>query len=222
MISLVKKQVEKVWGKDILPSPFTASGTASGTGRIGEIWFEPPASMPSILVKYIFTSEKLSVQVHPNDAQALAFGETDQGKEECWLVLEAEPGATLGIGFREPLDNQAMHKAACDGTIEALMEWYPVSRGDFFYIPAGTVHGLVTVLRRSPERFKLAAGDRRDDQAYRRVQARGSAHCAGQRFAARPGRIGFGDRQVDAGQVAGAVSAVRSGGSAAGGSGTRE
>jgi mannose-6-phosphate isomerase len=142
----VKKQVEKVWGKDILPYPFTvsgtASGTASGTGRIGEIWFEPLASMPSILVKYIFTSEKLSVQVHPNDAQALAFGEADQGKEECWLVLEAEPGATLGIGFRAPLDNQAMHKAACDGTIEALMEWYPVSRGDFFYIPAGTVHAI--------------------------------------------------------------------------------
>jgi mannose-6-phosphate isomerase len=138
MTKLVKRSVEKVWGKDILPPPFTASGG----DRIGEIWFEPPAAMPSILVKYIFTSEKLSVQVHPNDAQALAFGELDRGKEECWFVLDAEPGATLGIGFREPLDKDALHLAACDGTIEALMEWYPVSRGDFFYIPAGTVHAI--------------------------------------------------------------------------------
>lgn len=138
MTSLVKRSVEKVWGKDVLPHPFTTSGGQ----RIGEIWFEPPASMSSILVKYIFTSEKLSIQVHPSDGEALAFGEADQGKEECWLVLDAEPGATLGIGFRERLDKEALHKAACDGTIEALMEWYPVSPGDFFYIPAGTVHAI--------------------------------------------------------------------------------
>jgi hypothetical protein len=83
-------------------------------------------------------------------------------------------------------------------------------------------NGLVTVLCRSPERLELATGDGRDDQAFRRVQARGSADCADQRVAARPGRIGFGNREVDAGQVAGAVSAIRSGDSAAGGSGTRE
>lgn len=138
MSLLTKRMVEKPWGKDVLPAPFAAPVGK----RIGEVWFEPPPQMPSILVKYIFTSEKLSVQVHPNDAQAVTLGETDGGKEECWLVIGAEPGATLGIGFKEPVDAETMRRAALDGSIKDLMEWYPVTRGDFFYIPAGTVHAI--------------------------------------------------------------------------------
>ncbi len=138
MTLLTKRMVEKPWGKDVLPAPFVAPVGQ----RIGEVWFEPPSPVPSILVKYIFTSEKLSVQVHPSDAQAAALGETDGGKDECWLVIDAEPGATLGVGFKEPLNADAMRIAALDGSIEDLIEWYPVKRGDFFYIPAGTVHAI--------------------------------------------------------------------------------
>lgn len=138
MTLLTKRMVEKPWGVDELPAPFVAPKGQ----RIGEVWFEPPPEIPNILVKYIFTSEKLSVQVHPNDAQAIAFGETDGGKEECWLVIDAKPGATLGIGFKQPIVAEAMRKAALDGSIEDLMMWYPVQKGDFFYIPAGTVHAI--------------------------------------------------------------------------------
>ena len=67
---LETRTVEKPWGKDLLPPPFA---TPPGK-RIGEIWFEPPADLPQLLVKYLFTSEKLSVQVHPSDAQTLAGG----------------------------------------------------------------------------------------------------------------------------------------------------
>nr|WP_221214516.1 class I mannose-6-phosphate isomerase [Novosphingobium hassiacum] len=130
--------VEKPWGVDTLPPPFVAPEGK----RIGEVWFEPPPEMPDILVKYIFTSEKLSVQVHPSDEQAKELGESGRGKEECWLVIDAEPGATLGIGFKRPIDAEAMRAAALDGSIEDLMEWYPVKVGDFFYIPAGTVHAI--------------------------------------------------------------------------------
>lgn len=138
MTVLAIRQVAKPWGKDLLPAPFVAP---AGT-RIGEIWFEPPEQLPGVLVKYIFTSEKLSVQVHPNDAQAAAAGETDSGKEECWLVIDAEPGATLGVGLRDSIDSPAMRAAALDGSIEHLLEWHPVRPGDFFYIPAGTVHAI--------------------------------------------------------------------------------
>ncbi len=135
---LTKRMVEKPWGKDVLPAPFVAPEGK----RIGEVWFEPPSEMPSVMVKYIFTSEKLSVQVHPSDEQARELGESDRGKEECWLVIDAEPGATLGIGFKQPIDAHTMRKAALEGSIEGLMEWYPVSAGDFFYIPSGTVHAI--------------------------------------------------------------------------------
>ena len=138
MSALAVRTVEKPWGRDQLPAPFAAPYGK----RIGEIWFEPIEDVFSLLVKYIFTSEKLSVQVHPDDAQALAFGEFDTGKEECWLVIDAEPDATLGIGFREAIGAEAMRAAALDGSIEDLMAWHPVQAGDFFYIPAGTVHAI--------------------------------------------------------------------------------
>ena len=135
---LETKTVEKPWGKDVLPPPFQ---TPAGK-RIGEIWFEPPAGLPQLLVKYIFTSEKLSVQVHPSDAQTEAAGLGRQGKEECWLVIDAEPGATLGIGFSEDIDAETMRRAALDGSIERMLVWHPVKTGDFFYIPANTVHAI--------------------------------------------------------------------------------
>ncbi len=135
---LATKTVEKPWGKDVLPAPFVAP-----TGqRIGEIWFEPPAEMPQLLVKYIFTSEKLSVQVHPSDDQTEAAGIGRQGKEECWLVVDAEPGAVLGVGFHDTIDADTMRAAALDGSIEEMLVWHEVKPGDFFYIPANTVHAI--------------------------------------------------------------------------------
>ena len=138
MAALPIRQVEKPWGKDVLPAPFAAP---EGT-RIGEIWFEPPPELPELLVKYIFTSEKLSVQVHPSDAQTLARGMGRQGKEECWLIVAAEPGATLGIGFDTAIGEDELRAAALDGSIEDLMTWHAVKPGDFFYIPANTVHAI--------------------------------------------------------------------------------
>ncbi|MEP4784107.1 MAG: class I mannose-6-phosphate isomerase [Erythrobacter sp.] len=146
--------VEKVWGCESLPAPFTAP---SGQ-RIGEIWFEPPPELPSILAKYLFTSEKLSVQVHPSAAQAQTH---EEGKEECWLVLDAEPDARLAIGFKEPIDGAEMRAAALDGSIEQLLEWHPVQAGDFFHLTPGTVHAigpgisLVEIQQNSDTTFRL-------------------------------------------------------------------
>lgn len=136
--ALPTREVEKPWGMDVLPAPF---GAPEGK-RIGEIWFEPPAALPELLVKYIFTSEALSVQVHPTDAQTIERGLGRQGKEECWLIVAAEPGAKLGMGFDAEISEEAMRAAALDGSIEGLMSWHEVAPGDFFYIPANTVHAI--------------------------------------------------------------------------------
>ena len=132
---LPTKSVEKPWGQDSLPAPFTAPRGK----RIGEIWFEPPAELPELLVKYLFTSEALSVQVHPSDAQAPAGS---RGKEECWLVLSAEPGAKLAVGFQDEVSPEQMRAAALDGSIEGLLQWHSVAPGDFIYLSAGTVHAI--------------------------------------------------------------------------------
>ena len=132
---LETRKVAKPWGVDALPPPFTAPEGE----RIGEIWFEPPPELDGLLVKYLFTSEKLSVQVHPSDAQA---PEGSRGKEECWLVLDAQPGAALAIGLKEEASVDALREAALDGSIEQMLEWHPVAAGDFFYLSAGTVHAI--------------------------------------------------------------------------------
>ncbi len=151
---LPTRMVAKVWGREALPAPFVAPAGE----RIGEIWFEPPPELPQVLVKYLFTSDKLSVQVHPSSADALP-GEA--GKEECWLVLDAEPGAQLAIGFEREVTPAEIASAARDGTIEALLTWHPAQAGDLFYLPAGTVHAigpglaLVEVQQTSDTTFRL-------------------------------------------------------------------
>ncbi|ANY18596.1 putative mannose-6-phosphate isomerase GmuF [Tsuneonella dongtanensis] len=133
--ALETKTVEKVWGRDALPPPFSTS-----PGKcVGEIWFDPPPELPQLLVKYLFTSENLSVQVHPSDADAPPGS---RGKDECWLVLSTEPGAKLAVGFAEEIAPQTIRAAAIDGSIEDRLEWFAVEAGDFIYLPAGTVHAI--------------------------------------------------------------------------------
>lgn len=139
-VRLTTRSVEKVWGRRRLGLGF---GDVPADGApVGEIWFErPDGAAPELLVKYLFTSEKLSVQVHPDDAQARARGHAG-GKEECWLILEAEPDAEIGIGLVEPMDRDALRAAAMDGSIERKLAWMKVKPGDLFYLPAGTIHAI--------------------------------------------------------------------------------
>jgi mannose-6-phosphate isomerase len=136
-VKLHTREVEKPWGRTSLPPPF---GNADGR-RIGEIWFEAPGERPPLLAKYIFTSEKLSVQVHPGDAEARARG-LPFGKDECWYILDAGPGATVGLGPKQPLDPDRLREAAESGAIEALLDWRPIRAGDVIYVPAGTIHAI--------------------------------------------------------------------------------
>lgn len=128
-------RVEKIWGRYSLPAPFHSESDA----KIGEIWFDPPEALSGLLVKYLFTSEKLSVQVHPGDSQAPS-GST--GKEECWFILDAEPGAKLAIGLKHALSREQLRCAALDGSIEDHLIWHQTRPGDFFYLPAGTIHAI--------------------------------------------------------------------------------
>lgn len=134
------RAVARIWGRRDLPPPFGA-----GIAReepIGEIWFEDEASVErELLVKYLFTSERLSIQVHPDDEAARADGHA-RGKDEAWLVISADPGAVIGIGLRRTLSKQELRAAALDGRIEALMDWRPARVGDFYYSPAGTLHAI--------------------------------------------------------------------------------
>jgi mannose-6-phosphate isomerase len=131
-------RVEKPWGRHTLWPGFADADGAP----VGEVWYQAPGdTTPDLLIKYLFTAEKLSIQVHPDDQQAHARG-LPRGKDECWTILAADPGATIALGPRAPTDRETLRAAALDGTIEQLLDWKPVAAGDFFYCPSGTIHAI--------------------------------------------------------------------------------
>lgn len=122
---------EKVWGKTKLEPWFPDSPEP-----IGEAWFLADHELP-LLVKLLFTSERLSVQVHPDDGE-----DGPRGKTEMWHILEAEAGATIAMGFREPITRERLWEATRTGEVEHLVNWVPVQAGETYFIPAHTVHAI--------------------------------------------------------------------------------
>jgi mannose-6-phosphate isomerase len=96
---------------------------------------------PELLIKTLFTSERLSVQVHPDAIAARARGHR-RGKDEAWVVLAAEPGASIGIGLTATSDAERLRAAALDGSIAEMLAWHDCAPGDVFFTPSGTIHAI--------------------------------------------------------------------------------
>ncbi len=94
-----------------------------------------------ILNKIIKAEDTLSLQVHPNDDYAKRI-ENANGKTECWYILEAKEGATLVSGIKKGLNKEKLRKIIKEGKLEDYLERINITRGDFIYIPAGTVHAI--------------------------------------------------------------------------------
>ena len=94
-----------------------------------------------VLIKFIDAKQNLSVQVHPNDAFALE-NEGEYGKTEMWYVLDCEEGAALYCGFAKDVTKEEYASAIASNTLTDILNRVPVSRGDVFFIPAGTVHAI--------------------------------------------------------------------------------
>jgi mannose-6-phosphate isomerase len=104
-----------------------------GKGRAGE---EFP-----LLIKVLFPKEKLSVQVHPDDALAQEYGEP-RGKTECWFALDAKPGAQVALGIKPGTTTEQVRAAIEESRMEDLLAWLPVNKGDMIFVDAGTVHAV--------------------------------------------------------------------------------
>lgn len=104
-------------------------GTKAKTGKL------------PVLVKFIDAKQDLSVQVHPDDAYAQEH-EGDNGKTEMWYVVDADEGASLIYGFRHKVTEEILRKAVETGTLDKHLQKIPVHKGDTFFVPAGTVHGI--------------------------------------------------------------------------------
>jgi mannose-6-phosphate isomerase len=122
---------EKVWGCTRLEPWFPDSSVP-----IGEAWYLGDRDLP-LLVKLLFTSERLSIQVHPDDGEGVA-----KGKTEMHHILQAEAGAAIALGFRRPITRDRLREACITGEIEQLVNWFPVKAGETYFTPAHTVHAI--------------------------------------------------------------------------------
>jgi mannose-6-phosphate isomerase len=133
--------VRKPWGvADLHPwSGIDGSGDA-----VGELWFQrvdKDAPTPALLLKLLFTSEPLSIQVHPDDAFARSIG-LPNGKTEAWYILAALPDARIAVGLKRHLTPQQLRASIKDGSIAGLVQWRAARRGDVIFVPAGTIHAI--------------------------------------------------------------------------------
>jgi mannose-6-phosphate isomerase len=152
--------VHKPWGVSDLQPWSSISGTDDA---VGELWFERAdknAIAPALLLKLLFTSEPLSIQVHPDDTFARAMG-LPNGKSEAWYIISAKPGARIGVGLERRVTPQELRAAIRNGSIVDLVRWRAVESGDVIFIPAGTIHALgagivlAEIQQRSDATFRL-------------------------------------------------------------------
>jgi mannose-6-phosphate isomerase len=130
-----------------------ASGPFAGR-QLGEIWREVPPEWAGtaressgdfpLLVKFIFPEDKLSVQVHPDDAYAQRHEQAagGRGKTEMWYVIDARPGAEVLVGLRSGVTREDFTRAIAGGTAENCLDRIPLGPGDAVFVPAGTAHTI--------------------------------------------------------------------------------
>jgi len=167
-VPLKPQVVERVWGSETLPAWLPAptkgkpigeawltagecliEGATSFGKPFAELIARSPAQFATasatsefpLLIKLLFPREKLSVQVHPDDALAHTLGQP-RGKTECWYVLSADPGASVMVGFNDEMTPAQVRDAITAGTLEQKLRSIPVKAGDMVYVPAGTVHAI--------------------------------------------------------------------------------
>jgi len=152
LLKLTPYLQEKVWGGFRLkPDHFTPIGESweisihpEGNSQVFGINLSEVINENHLpyLVKIIDTTDNLSVQVHPGDEYA-ARVENSKGKTECWAILDAGVDQGIYLGLKDFVSKEDFKKALESGeNMSELLKFYPVKRGDFFFVPTGTPHAI--------------------------------------------------------------------------------
>ena len=163
-----------------------ANGPFAGR-KLGEVWPQMPpewigTQVPRtgdfpLLVKLIFPEDKLSVQVHPDDAYAARHEQAagGRGKTEMWYAVDARPGAEVLVGLKSSVTRESFKRAIAEGTAEDCLQHIPLRSGDAVFVPAGTAHtigpGLVLceVQQNSDLTYRVYDYNRRDARGQSRA-----------------------------------------------------
>ena len=141
MLKLTPIKSEKIWGYELWIASTHPNGPQCEFVKAcgGEY---------PLLVKIIQANDTLSIQVHPDDEDAVRLeGSGNRGKTECWYVLDAAPGAKLVYGLKDGASREQLADAIQNNALDPYLNFVEVKKGDFIYIPAGTVHAIGGGLR---------------------------------------------------------------------------
>ncbi|KAF1295542.1 mannose-6-phosphate isomerase, class I [Enterococcus sp. JM4C] len=137
-----------------------------------ELFGNPEGPVFPLLTKILDAEDELSVQVHPDDAYGLKH-EGELGKTECWYVIDAEPGAEIIYGHHAKT-REELAEMIHEGRWDDLLKRVPVKKGDFYYVPSGTIHAIgkgILILetqQSSDTTYRVYDYDRKDDQGNTR------------------------------------------------------
>lgn len=143
-----------------------------------------PTEQFPLLFKFLDAAETLSVQVHPNDAQASILAPGQHGKSEAWVILAGEPNSRLFVGLKAGVDQATLEQHLATGTVEQCLHSIPARVGDVISVLAGTVHAigmgvaLAEIQQPSDVTFRLFDWNRRDaDGHYRSLHIEQALQC---------------------------------------------
>ncbi len=171
-----KGNIGECWGISDHPNGMSVITSREYVGRtLAELWKKErhlfgdyTLDSFTLLVKLLDAADDLSVQVHPNDEEAIRLEGESYGKTECWYVVEAEPGAELILGHTAETKEE-LAKAIADSEWDTLLHRQPVKTGDFIFVPSGTIHAIgegIVILetqQSSDTTYQVYDFDRTDD-----------------------------------------------------------
>lgn len=178
---LPQGNIGECWGISAHPNGMSVVTSGQYEGRtLAELWEAKRQlfgaytldSFP-LLVKLLDAADDLSVQVHPNDEEAMRLEGEPYGKTECWYVVEAEQGAELILGHTAETKEQLV-EAIANGEWDILLRRQPVKAGDFIFVPSGTIHAIgegIVILetqQSSDTTYRVYDFDRTDDKGKTR------------------------------------------------------
>jgi len=154
-IKLIPHIVTPIWGSETWllsvrenAAAVAANGSFAGA-TLRQLFEEHPALFGTkcgkdfpLLVKFIDAQDDLSIQVHPRDSDTEVLKPGEAGKTECWYVLSAKGGSKIYLGFRDEITPEKFARAIEKGNLSRYVQAHRVKRGDFYYIPAGTLHAI--------------------------------------------------------------------------------
>ncbi|MDZ7816858.1 MAG: type I phosphomannose isomerase catalytic subunit [Planctomycetota bacterium] len=148
-----------------------------GEQVLGQAEYDPRGRFP-LLFKLIDASQRLSLQVHPDDEVAAKLNDPNGGKEEAWFVLESGENGRLALGLRDGTGVEDLLDAISSGREEEVVNWVPVRTGDFVLVRPGLVHAidsgvvLAEIQQTSDATYRLSDWGSKRSRATHHEQAR--------------------------------------------------